>query len=253
MLNRKKKTPPNKNPIPEASEAMEKLEYGQLANISALQASHIKFLKENALRNSLVSKWALMLATGFFIFGVVFFVKYNQTPIKNNYFTVDSKTGVVTNTIFPLNEPVLTDTAVKSQSDGCMRVLFDVDYLHFKYSFKDNSNCFTPAGFLAFVTEVYEKDGGIFKILEDKKLVSSITPALPLSVTEKRVKRGVYTWTVVGYYKISHNAGRSTVTRSEIIKNYNVKITTVLKRVSNELNPAGVAISSMILEEGSFQ
>ena len=144
-----------------------------------------------------------LIANAILAASLVFSIKHHQKPI---YFA-SSTQGQLVN-MKPLNQPILSDTAVKSWISRSLPSVFDMDFVNYQRNMNNSRKFFTDYGWENFLTAF----NPVLEKIKTDQLVTSATVTDVPYIVSKGIKDGIYTWEVQVPLIISYQkAGKETI------------------------------------------
>jgi len=158
---------------------------------------------------------------------------------KRDYFTVDSH-GRMTK-IQPISQPLVTQGQLLERFNVCVSSANNYNFVDYQKQLTQAQECFTEDGWNQFATAL-NKSGTLKTVREQRLIVSAHATGAPV-ISQKGLRKGVYTWDVQIPIQITYQggqAGRNVVSRNQLV-------TARLER-TNE-NEYAVGIAQYVVEE----
>lgn len=140
----------------------------------------------------------------------------------------------------PVNIPMANDSQVVGFSSECLRKSFSHDYINYRQSMTEASDCFTAAGNASYQSAMQ----GLVKQMVSSRYVMSEELISPPVVVRSGVAAGVYTWEVRARMKLFREGA---VTRMDPVV-YDVAMK--IQRVGVETNVRGISVVEINLAPG---
>ena len=167
---------------------------------------------------------------------------YTAVKSKIVAVAVDQKGVVIP--VIPLTEPLLSESRVIGFVEECLRRSFSHDFLHFDKTIPQAQECYTDNAADQFVVSLQP----YIKIMEDKRMVMSVTIPKPPRVVLIYTKRGslsnVIHWDIEALIEVFFEG------RSERIPSSRNIVQITVKRVPLEGTPRGVLIDKLSVGPG---
>lgn len=136
-----------------------------------------------------------------------------------------------------LDRPYVNDSRVVSFTAECITRAFSHDFVNYRATMADTSNCFTPDGNKEF-------QGAIAPLLEEavkSRMVMSATMRPPTVMKASQVA-GVYTWTLETELTLYREGTTSRMTPSKY------KVSVLIERVGLDQDPRGLGVSQFVVK-----
>lgn len=167
---------------------------------------------------------------------------YTAVKSKVVAIAVDQRGVVIP--VIPLTEPLLSESRVIGFVEECLRRSFSHDFLHFDKTIHQAQECYTDGAADQFVISLQP----YIKIMEDKRMVMSVTipkpPRVVLIYTKKGALNNVIHWDVEALIEVFFEG------RSERIPSSRNVVQITVKRVPLEGTPRGVLIDKLSVGPG---
>lgn len=161
---------------------------------------------------------------------------------KREYFAVDSKTGRLT-PMAPLGEPYISDGALLGWFRDCVVQANTFNFAEFREQFTRASACFTTDGWNGYA-DALTKAGSVKLVREGKLIAVGESAGAPV-ITNKGVRRGVYTWQIEQPLTVTFQGGQGgrTVTSQRVV------VKGLVQRVPTYEKDNGVGIAQYVAKE----
>ena len=151
-----------------------------------------------------------------------------------------TETGQIIKPI-PLPQAFVTDSRVLSYVDTCLRESFSHDFEHFRKTVNASMQCYTQSGGELFKKELERN----LKIIQEKRLVMSITLEPPSVIRGPYLQNGRATWEVQTIITIFYQGAKE----KYLPQVYRANVTVL--RVPLEENITGISLNSIQLRPTS--
>lgn len=212
-----------------------------VAQLSALECKQREAFFLQATNNRLLSLQAYqLLITGVMIvIAAISLTLVVSKPIKNNYFLVDEN-GRVINKISPFSDPLVASQKVRTFADDCVRMVLNIDFVHYRTQLSNAEQCFTRRGYLRIVNLL--KDRGILAELSDGYNIGSVVPNQANFIRSRSGDEGKQKWLVKGDYLWSLKRGKNTT-------QYPLTVEAMIIEVGMTDSIYGLAIDSLVIRK----
>ena len=166
------------------------------------------FLQKTNARLITLQAYQLIITAALIAFTVIVVIVLLNRPIKNQYFMVDEQ-GRVVNQINLLSDPMLSSTKARTFADDCVRLVLNIDFVHYKSQLADSEACFTRNGFVQLVNLLQKQ--GILAELSKGYSVGSVIPKQANFLRSSAEVRGKQRWLVTGAYIWSLQQGKKKI------------------------------------------
>lgn len=136
-----------------------------------------------------------------------------------------------------LDQPYVNDSRVVSFSAECLSRAFSHDFVNYRASLADTSNCFTPDGNKEYQAAI----APYLDELKKNRMVMSATFRPPV-VMQTRQVAGVYTWALETELTLYREGTTTRMTPSK----YQVQL--LIERVGLDQDPRGLSVSQFVVK-----
>jgi hypothetical protein len=140
----------------------------------------------------------------------------------------------------PMDQPKHPDEFVVRWAVEAVTRLFTFDHVNFRAQLQDAKLTMTPAGWTGFEKALVSSNA--FRDILEFRYVATAAPLSEGRIDRKAVSGGRYAWRIQFPMLVRYQAQGANPTPQE------VKVTVVVVRTTEALNPRGLAVSSIIAE-----
>jgi intracellular multiplication protein IcmL len=183
-------------------------------------------------------RWMLYALLGqsvaLIISGYTIYYLANDRP-EPRYFATRADGGLIR--LIPLNEPMLTQSAILTWAGKAATDAFTFDFVNFRQQLQEAAQAFTPDGWRTFL-KALEDSRNLEAVRERKLVVNAALQGAPVILTEG-VVNGVYSWRIEMPIVVAYRSANNTQ-RQNLIVNMTVS------RVPTLEFPEGVGVTQFV-------
>lgn len=142
--------------------------------------------------------------------------------------------------IVPLDKPYVSDSRVLSFADECTRTAFSHDFVNFRSTMAQASNCFTSNGVEGFSQAL----GPLLQDLEARRMVMSVSLQAPAVVRTFKRNGQIYSWLVQTRMTLNREGTRERVSPTTYV------VDLVIERVPLEESIRGISVAQINVRPG---
>jgi hypothetical protein len=208
-------------------------------SFAALESSlrETVFLQKTNTRLISLQVYQLILNVALLLVTVVVLAVLLNRPIKNQYFIVDEQGRIITQMNL-LADPMLSSNKARTFADDCIRMVLNIDFVHYKAQLANAESCFTRKGFVQFMGLLQEQ--GVLAELSEGYNVGSVIPKQANFVKSTANVRGQLRWQIKGAYIWSLQQGKKTI-------QYPLNIEAILVETSINQSVHGMVIEALTI------
>lgn len=165
-------------------------------------------------------------------YSAYFFASRQPEP---RYFATRADGGLIR--LIPLNEPMLTQSAILTWAGKAATDAFTFDFVNFRQQLQEAAQAFTPEGWKSFL-KALEDSRNLEAVRVKKLVVNAALQGAPVILTEG-VVNGVYSWRIEMPIVVAYRSANST-------QRQNLLVNMTVSRVPTLEFPEGVGITQFV-------
>ena len=158
----------------------------------------------------------------------------NDRP-EPRYFATRADGGLIR--LVPLNEPMLTQSAILTWAGKAATDAFTFDFVNFRQQLQEAAQAFTPDGWRSFL-QALEDSRNLEAVREKKLIVNAALQGAPVILTEG-VVNGVYSWRIEMPIVVAYRSANE-------VQRQNLVVNMTVSRVPTLEFPEGVGITQFV-------
>ncbi|MEO0394159.1 MAG: type IVB secretion system apparatus protein IcmL/DotI [Pseudomonadota bacterium] len=139
--------------------------------------------------------------------------------------------------LVPLNEPMLTQSAILSWAGKASTDAFTFDFVNFRQQLQEAAQAFTPDGWRSFL-QALEDSRNLDAVRSRKLIVNAALQGAPVILTEG-VVNGVYSWRIEMPIVVAYRSANE-------VQRQNLLVNMTVSRVPTLEFPEGVGITQFV-------
>ena len=158
----------------------------------------------------------------------------NDRP-EPRYFATRADGGLIR--LVPLNEPMLTQSAILTWAGKAATDAFTFDFVNFRQQLQEAAQAFTPDGWRSFL-QALEDSRNLDAVRARKLIVNAALQGAPVILTEG-VVNGVYSWRIEMPIVVAYRSANE-------VQRQNLLVNMTVSRVPTLEFPEGVGITQFV-------
>ena len=192
------------------------------------------FFQEQMNRKLLLLTMVLGITLAIALCAIVWLALAETKPV---YFGVNQEMQIIP--MYPLEEPMYTDAALKSWAAQAAREIFNLDFLNWREQLSNARTFFTKRAYLSFAKSL--KEEGHLKLLSQyRALMHGVLQGTPIIVAAGVLNKRM-TWELEVPFQLAYETSEKVLSHQSFI------ISMRIQRVSTAEYVQGIAISQLVV------